>query len=248
MRNELNRQPFERLNDMAERTIPIQGGGLWMEEWDESKRTHSTNGTLLTSLLHPKQLAPQPGVFTSLNDMDWFILKVPTTRETIRRKYGVNVYGEYESEPEIRSTGNSYSSDDALTQYIGFEKNDDGGINRFSWVNDIELENLENYFARRQPVCTKCGRVRPLPGQIISNSVQQPGNLLPNPETGYTGGLVEGLEATAAGYQMAEQMAQQYMEDTTDDGMLLSGMEMSQPIPEVRYDGGVCPWCGGNEW
>lgn len=248
LRNELNRQPFERLNDMAERTIPIQGGGLWMEEWDESRKTHATTGMLQTSLLHPKQLAPQPGVFTSLNDMDWFILKVPTTRETIRRTYGVEVYGEYESEPEIRSTGSAYSSDDALTLYIGFEKNDDGGINRYSWVNDIELEDKENYLARRQPVCKHCGRVRPLPGQILSNGVRQPGNLLPDPQRGFAGGLVEDPGTTAAGFQVAQQLAGQYMEGIPDDGTLLGGMGISTEVTPDRYDGGACPWCGSNEW
>lgn len=248
LRNELNRQPFERMNDMAERTIPIQGGGLWMEEWDESKKTHTTTGMLQTSLLHPKQLAPQPGVFTSLNDMDWFILKVPTTRETIRRTYGVEVYGEYESEPEIRSTGGSYSSDDALTQYIGFEKNDDGGINRYSWVNDIELEDKENYLARRQPVCKHCGRVRPLPGQILSNGVRQPGNLLPDPQTGFAGGLMEDVAPAVAGFEMAGQLAGQYMEGAPEEEMLLGGMNYAAPAPEQRYDGGACPWCGSNEW
>ena len=247
LRNELNRQPFERMNDMAERTVPIQGGGLWLGEWDEGKRTHSTRGAIQTSLLHPKQLAPQPGVFTGLNDMDWFILKVPTTRETIRRKYGVDVYSEYESEPEIRGTGTTASADDALTQYIGFEKNDDGGINRYSWVNDIELEDKVNYYARRQPVCMHCGKVRPLPGQVISNGVKQPGNLLPDPETGYTGGFIEEPADTAAGLQMAQQMAMQYVQGEPDDGMLLSGVNIAATEPKP-YDNGACPWCGGNEW
>ena len=249
LRNELDRQPFERMNDMAERTIPIQGGGLWMGEWDESKHTHTTTGALLTSLLHPKQLAPQPGVFTSLNDMDWFILKVPTTRETIRRKYGVDVYTEYESEPEIRGVGTGYTCDDALTQYIGFEKNDDGGINRYSWVNDIELEDLDNFHARRQPVCKKCGRVRPLAGQILSNNVRQPGNLMPDPERGFLGALAqtEAIEQAMAGQQMAGQLADAYMTGSAPEDMLLGGMELNAADPQ-KYDGGACPWCGADEW
>ena len=30
LRNELNRLPFETMNDMAERTVPIQGGAGWL--------------------------------------------------------------------------------------------------------------------------------------------------------------------------------------------------------------------------
>lgn len=238
IRNELNRQPFERMNDMAERTIPIQGGGLWMEEWDEGSTTHSTTGDLQTSLLHPKQLAPQPGVFTGLEDMDWFILKLPTTRETIRRRYGVEVYGEYESEPEIRGTDSSYANDNALTQYIGFEKNDRGGINRYSWVNDIELEDLDDYQARRQPVCTRCGRPKLLAGQMLSNGVQMP----QSPEQGE-----EYWAQKAAGFAAAEEMARQYLEPG-EDTTLLGGIAAAQGSMPREAQEDVCPWCGGREW
>lgn len=252
LRNELNRMPFEQMNDMAERTIPIQGGGLWMGEWDTSKRTHTTEGAMLTSFLHPKQLAPQPGVFTGLNDMDWFILKIPTTKETIRRKYGVNVYTEFESEPEIRSAGNVSTCDDALTQYVGYEKNEKGGINRYSWVNNVELEDKENYNARRQPMCKHCGRMRPLKGQIISNSVRQPGNLMPDPVTGFAGGLIDenAMAQALVGQQAAGQIADQYMMDIPmEDSPLLDGVAgIAQAAPPQRYDGGACPWCGSNEW
>ena len=38
IRDELNRLPMERINDQMERTVPIQGGGLYLVEWDSTER------------------------------------------------------------------------------------------------------------------------------------------------------------------------------------------------------------------
>lgn len=179
LRNELDRLPFETMNDMAERTVPIQGGVGFLVEWDNGARTHNTLGEVTVSLIHPKQFAPQPGIYTGIGDMDWFIIKLPTTKETVKRRYGVDVSDEAESEPDVRAALSGDTAEDALTQYIGFEINDRGGINRFSWVNDVVLEDLENYQARRQPVCKNCGRVRPLPGQIIGGPAEPGAAVLP---------------------------------------------------------------------
>ena len=163
LRNEMNRLPAETINDMAERTVLIQGGVGFLVEWDNAQRNGNSVGEVELAVVHPKQFAPQPGVYTSVADMDWFIIKKPTTKEMIRRKYGVDVYAEHESEPEIRSTSADVT-DDALTQYIGYEWGEGGKINRYSWVNDVELEDIENYQSRREPACEKCGAVKPLPG------------------------------------------------------------------------------------
>lgn len=165
LRNELDRMPFETMNDLAERTVPIQGGVGFLVEWDNQARTGTTVGEVKVSVIHPKQFAPQPGIYTGIRDMDWFIIKLPTTREAVRRRYGVDMSDESESEPEVRGNGDEGTAEDALTQYIGFAVNEAGGIDRYSWVNDVELEDLENYQARRQPVCARCGRTKPLPGQ-----------------------------------------------------------------------------------
>lgn len=252
LRNELDRLPFETMNDMAERTVPIQGGVGFLVEWDNSKRTHSTVGEEVVSVIHPKQFAPQPGVYTGIADMDWFIVKIPTTKEAVRRKYGVAIPEESEQEPQVRGTGNEDTAEDAVTEYVGYEVNDKGGINRYVWVNDIELEDLENYQARRQPVCAKCGRVRPLPGQRLYNSVEDTlGNLLPDPGRGFAGGLIppELTERELAGRQMAQQMADGVMAGAAGG---LSEMQVQPPDQEEKepqqYDGGPCPWCGSEEW
>lgn len=240
IRNELNRQPFETMNDMDERTVPIQGGSIWHEEWDNAKRTHTTVGTHKTTLLHPKQLAPQPGVYTGIGDMDWVILKIPTTKDAIWRKYGISVEGEGESEPDVRSTGNEDMNNDAVTQYVGYAQNDTGGIDRYSWVNNVELENIHNYQARRIPSCKRCGRVRPMPGQVISHNVQQaivPPEIDPAIR-----------EQVAAGRMLAGALADRIMAPE-EEGSFLEGLEpVPGEKPKVTYDGGPCPWCGSNDW
>ena len=47
LRNELERLPFHQINDLMERIVPIQGGGAYLVEWDNSARTHTT-----LSLIH----------------------------------------------------------------------------------------------------------------------------------------------------------------------------------------------------
>ena len=165
LRNELDRLPIESINDMADRTSLIQGGVGYLGDWDSRKRFFDHAGEFVLSMLHPKQLVPQPGVYTDVEDMDWFIVKIPTTKSAVKARYGKDVTEESESDPEIRSTGGEDYSNDAVTQYVGFQRNPNGGIDRYSWVNSVELEDLEDYQARRQPVCTRCGKVRPPRGQ-----------------------------------------------------------------------------------
>lgn len=157
LRNELDRMPFEVMNDMMARTVPIQGGGVWLIEWDNTQRTHRTIGEIHISTLHPKQVIPQDGVYDKIEDMDYLIIKLPQTKEYINRRYGVNVDDEAESEPEVKSADGDSAAADMVTQYIAYYRNDAGGIGLFSWVNDTILDDLEDYQARRLRRCTKCG-------------------------------------------------------------------------------------------
>ena len=157
LRNELDRMPFEIMNDMMARTVPIQGGGMWLIEWDNTQRTHRTIGEVCVSTLHPKQVIPQDGVYDKIEDMDYIIVKLPQTKEYISRRYGVNVDDETESEPDVKGSDGYDISAGMVTQYIAYYRNDAGGIGLFSWVNDTVLDDLEDYQARRLKRCTKCG-------------------------------------------------------------------------------------------
>ena len=245
LRCELDRLPFETINDQAERTVPIQGGVGFLVAWDNRKRTHDTVGEEEVAFLHPKQFAPQPGIYTGIQDMDWFIVRQPTTKENIRRRYDVNVEDEGEQEPQVRGTGDEDTADDAVTMYIGYAKNDRGGIDRYVWVNDIELEDLENYQARRVPVCAHCGRVRPLPGQVIQNRQEQ------DAVEAEQDIVAAETRKQIAGRALAMQLAQDVAAGL-GGGLETLAAEGAAAEPEdqrLRYDGeGPCPWCGSTNW
>lgn len=167
LRNEIDRLPFEVMNDEMSRTVPIQGGGEYMVEWDETQRTHTTSGEIVVSALHPKKVIPQDGVFT-IQDMDYIFVEMPQTKEYVKTKYGVDVYKEYEKHPEIRDAESD--NDEMVTQIIAFFRNDKGGIGKFSWVGDTILEDLDNYQARRVKRCVKCGAIEPLEALSVPSS------------------------------------------------------------------------------
>lgn len=161
LRNELDRLPMEEINDMMERTVPIQGGGAFLLEWDNTERTHLTIGELAITAVHPRQLVPQDGVTSGIEEMDYIMLKVPQTKEKLRRRYGVDLSDEREAEPEIRGRDASASTADMVTQYIAYYRNDKNGIGMYSWVGDTVLCDIEDYQARRIRRCKQCGEAEP---------------------------------------------------------------------------------------
>jgi len=179
LRNEINRLPFEVMNDINSRTVPIQGGAFYHVEWDESQRTPVTSGELCVSTRHPKSVIPQPGVTTSIEDMDYIFLEIPQTREYILQKYGIDVYRESEERPDIRGT-EVEEAPEMVTQIICYFRNDKGGIGKFSWVGDKVIEDLDNYQKRRVRRCVKCGALEPL--EAMENAIPKGDDMDPNLE------------------------------------------------------------------
>lgn len=171
LRNELDRLPMEEINDMAERTVPIQGGVPILVEWDTESRDHNHVGDNSVMMLHPKEFIPQPGVYGSVEDMDWMFLVLPQTRGYILRRYGVDVSTESEEEPEVRGDEAS-TEDDMVTQYIACFRNTNGGIGRFSWVGDTVLEDMEDYQARRLRRCARCGAIENSESMILNRATE----------------------------------------------------------------------------
>lgn len=219
LRNELDRMQFEQINDQMERTVPIQGGGLLLVEWDNSRRTHTTTGEVNVRVLHPKQVIPQAGVTDSVEQMDYIFLKLPQTKGSIRRRYGVDVSDEGESESDIRSAGESDTAEDMVTQYVAYYRNDQGGIGLYSWVGDTELEDLEDYQARRLRKCRQCGAVEP---SADVEAMEEPT-----------------LDGSWPGHGSA----------TVTDPLALELGEAEKPeAPKKGAGRKVCPYCGGTQW
>lgn len=153
LRNEIERLKIEGINDRAERTAKKQGGVGLLVEWDASKRTHTTVGENVLSVLHPKKIIPQAGI-EETDEMDYYFVRVPMTREAVKRRYGVEVENEQEEAPELRPEGDA---EDMVTVNIAVYRNENGGIGRFAWVGDTVCEDLKDCNARRLRRCKKCG-------------------------------------------------------------------------------------------
>lgn len=230
LRNELDRMPFEQYNDIMERTVPIQGGAAFLVEWDNTQRTSAAVGELAVSTLHPKQLVPQDGVYTGIEDMDYIILKIPQTKGYIKSRYGVDVSDESEAEPEVKGGD---SAEDMVTQYAAYYRNDRGGIGLYSWVNDVELEDMEDYQARRLRRCAQCGAVEPLEAEPVEEPAID--GLLPGMTPDGTGQARQGER----GGQRGKRKSCPYCGGTKWESSKEDYEEVYVPIP--RSDGTMIP-------
>lgn len=218
IRNELDRLPFEQINDIMERTVPIQGGAAFLLEWDNTERTHTTVGELRVTAVHPKQMVPQDGVYGGIEEMDYIILKLPQTKGYIERRYGISVDDESETDPDVKGAVGEGTAEDLVTQYVAYYKNEKGGIGLYSWVNDTELEDIEDYQARRLRRCVVCGAVEPH-------------------------GDVEHTETAENGLPVGMSPAIVTPEDMDEAMALAEKKETSYGRGRK-----VCPYCGADKW
>lgn len=242
LRNELDRLPFEEINDLMERTVPIQGGGCYLVEWDNTERTHTTVGELTVTPIHPKQVVPQDGVYTGIEDMDYIILKLPQTKEYIWRRYGVDVDHEGEDEPDIRTSGSTSVADDLVTQYVAYYRNDAGGIGLYSWVGNTELEDLEDYQARRLRRCAFCGALEP------QDDADPREHSLEESEDAGADGAAEDAEELQPGLPPDGEDWRGAAMNWIEGELYASAPEEEEAGDAPAASGPVCPYCGASEW
>ena len=157
LRNEARRIGFVSMNDQSERTVPVQGGDLYHVEWDTDAGYHCTLGDVCVTRRHPRQVIPQPGMY-DIEKMRYIFVLIAQDKDELQEKYGVEIKDDVEDTPEIRGDKET-SITGLVTQNIVYYKKN-GVVGMFSWVGNQVLEDLPDYYARRETVCKKCGRVK----------------------------------------------------------------------------------------
>ncbi len=133
---------------------PIAGASLFLVEWDNSIKTRNTIGKLVVKNLSPSEIVPQPGVY-KIQDMDYIFIKLLQTKIYIKERYGKDVDAESNSDQNDPT-----HNEDLVTHNYVYYKNKEGKISLFSWVNNVVIQDIDNYFARKQEVCKVCGAIK----------------------------------------------------------------------------------------
>jgi hypothetical protein len=157
--SDLTELGIEEINDYNERITPVQGFSLIEVCWDPDFKHQLYRGEIKLDARHPKQLIPQPGVF-KLQRMDYLFLLYTVTKEYVKRRTGKDLEQEEESNTEnTRLYGNpnqNNTDSETVTEIVCYYKDEEGDICKFSWVNDVVIEDLPKLFYRRYKRCADC--------------------------------------------------------------------------------------------
>ena len=153
--------PFERLNNTDEFYAPTLGATFYLVEFDNSVRTHFTVGEGKVSIIDPSDIIPQPGIY-DVNEMEYIFIRSRMTREDIMRTYGVplRVAEESDIDPEDDDVG--LEQYNVVTVYTCFWRNESGAVCKYVWSGDTELQDVDDYYARKKYICRCCGKRKEL--------------------------------------------------------------------------------------
>lgn len=157
LRNEARRLGFLAMNDQSERTVPVQGGDIYHIEWDPTGGYHCTLGDITVTERHPRQVIPQPGIY-DVDNMRYIFVLMAQDKEDLQEKYGITIEDDTEESPKIRGDEETSITGLVTQNVVYYRKN--GVVGMFSWVGNQVLEDLPDYYARRETVCKRCGRVK----------------------------------------------------------------------------------------
>lgn len=156
--NEIDRLPFEEIADQQARTTPIAGSSFFLVEWDNNIRTRNTVGKMVVKNLDPKCVIPQPGI-SNIRDMDYIFVRMLQSKLDVKNRYGVDI-SKLEQMEQTEPTMDESNNDELVTHVYCYYKDENNTICLLSWVDNIIINDLENYFGRKEYVCEKCEKPR----------------------------------------------------------------------------------------
>lgn len=163
---DLETSTIPSLNDRIERLVPIYGWCMVIMDWDISKGSHEYKGDKSFEVVSPSQVIPQSGIY-DFKKMDYFFIEVPTTKNFIKLKYGIDVFDEEESNPELTKlqddtiyTQNGVT-DDNVTLVKVYYKDEQGDVGVYMFVNDVEIADYPKYYYPKLYICENCGTINP---------------------------------------------------------------------------------------
>lgn len=185
--NDLKEMNIEEINDYNERMTPLHGYSVMLLDWDPDFKHHLYRGELKVSTKHPKQIIPQPGVY-SIQKMDYWFVVSGVTKEYINRRYGVDVEEDEQQYPEYNTLlgnaniaqapspkgltplgTNTNATGDLVTEIVCFYRDGDGDIGKFVWVDNTVCENLPKFYHRRMLECEECEHMNPMGTEECAN-------------------------------------------------------------------------------
>ena len=153
--------PFERMNNTDEFYAPTLGATFYLVEFDNSIRTHFTVGEGKVSIIDPSDIIPQPGIY-DVNEMEYIFIRSRMTKDDIVRTYGVSLNTAEKTEIDPEDEDVSLEQYNVVTVYTCFWRNEDGAVCKYVWSGDTQLQDVDDYYARKKYICRCCGKRKEL--------------------------------------------------------------------------------------
>lgn len=151
-----NALPFERYNDLCESYTYIDGGSVWLIEWDESIKTHNSVGDVKITVVDPEDFTPQPNVYT-VEEMEYCFIRFLTSREELVRRYGISRDAAELAEADPDALEHP-DDEDSVTVITCFWRDEEDHVCLFTWSDELVLADIDDYYSRRRSVCRVCGK------------------------------------------------------------------------------------------
>ena len=149
--------PFEELNDLDERNTYIFGGSVWLVEWDNGISTPVSVGDVKVSVISPRDFFPQPGIYRT-EDMEYAFIRYAASRDSLVRTYDIDRAEAEDAAAETDTLSAIEAEDDCVTVVCCFYRAEDGTVCKYAWSGELELEDITDYYSRKNRVCRRCGR------------------------------------------------------------------------------------------